>query len=90
MNNLAERAERGEDAGKLKLRRFGPKVDYHCPFEEATLRVSLFHPGMHICPVCWTEFAAPVEPVDPPPMLSDNWFMRLFRALARMENRNEG
>jgi hypothetical protein len=84
---IAERAERS----KLKPRRgFGPKVDYHCPYDEATLRVSLFHPGMHICPVCWTEFAAPIEPVDPPPVLSDNWFMRRFRALARMEKTDEG
>lgn len=37
-------------------REFGEKVDFHCPYDEATLRDSLKHPGKHICPCCHTVF----------------------------------
>lgn len=33
----------------------GPKVDFHCPYDEATLRLT--RDGQrHICPCCWSTF----------------------------------
>lgn len=65
---------------------FGPKVDFHCPYDETTLRVSLRHEGFHICPICRTLFEAEPAPPTPepkPPIASDAWFMRFIRRLFR-------
>lgn len=35
---------------------FGPKVDYHCPHDEATLREWRETEGYFACPCCWTLF----------------------------------
>lgn len=39
--------------------RFGPAVDRHCPYEEATLRQSAVNPELEICPVCRATFPKP-------------------------------
>lgn len=36
----------------------GSKVDFHCPYDEATLRVDLTRPGYYTCPCCYTPFRA--------------------------------
>ena len=46
---------------KVSKPEFGKKVDRHCPYDEATLRAALQHPGHDICPCCHTVFQAPKE-----------------------------
>lgn len=41
----------------------GPRVDFHCPYDEAQLRQARV-PGKHICPICWTYFNAPKDAAD--------------------------
>jgi hypothetical protein len=40
----------------------GKAVNAHCPYDEATLRVSLKAPGKLICPCCWTLLEPPEQP----------------------------
>jgi len=46
-----------------KSQGMGRRVDEHCPYDEATLRVDLDRPGRHICPCCHTSFE-PVRMAD--------------------------
>jgi hypothetical protein len=36
--------------------KFGERVNFHCPYDEAQLRRSVELPGRFICPCCWTSF----------------------------------
>lgn len=63
---------------------FGKKVDFHCPFDETTLRVDLSRTGFHICPCCHESFEAPeeIEPLPRPPrVFSDQWLKKFINGL---------
>lgn len=36
----------------------GEKVDYHCPYDEAQLRIAKQMAGRFICPCCFSTFSA--------------------------------